>query len=88
MGNVSMPETQVLIVVSWEGTMTMFSAGISHLGGTRLTPYCTQDKFNTGVLLPRQVQTNSNRCLRHHDSPEMMHSADMTVESQSQHTSP
>lgn len=78
MSNVSMPETQVLIVVSWEGTMTRFRAGIIQWGGARLTPYGTQDKLDTGILLPRQVQANSNRCLRHHDSPEMMHSADMT----------
>lgn len=51
----------------------------------RLTPYGTQNKLDTGIFLPGQIQTDSNGCLRHHDGPDMMHSADMTRDFQCQH---
>ena len=43
-----------------------------------LTPHRTKNKLNRGILLPRQIQTNRNRSLRHHDRPEMMHRTNRT----------
>lgn len=42
----------------------------------RLTPNCTQNKFHRRIRLPRQIQTNRNRTLRHHHRTHMMHRTD------------
>lgn len=42
------------------------------------TPYGTENELDSGISLLRQIQTDSNGCLRYHDGSHVMHRADDT----------